>query len=78
MAGKGPSEDTVFKVKVEGYAGPDVQTARRAALQPKGAARAKALRQERAWIILSCDWKVSAWMLGSSLYFHCLYFPSQP
>ena len=55
MAGKGPSEDTVFKVKVEGDAGPDVQTARRAAVQPRGAARAKALRQERAWIILSCD-----------------------
>ena len=30
----------------------------RAALQAKEAARAKALRQERAWIILSCDWRL--------------------
>lgn len=36
VAEEGPPGDTVFKVKVEGYAGPDVQTARRAALQPKG------------------------------------------
>ena len=52
MAGEGPSEDIAFKVKIEGCVGPVVQKPGRTALQAKGIACAKPLRQERAWIIL--------------------------
>lgn len=35
MAGKSPSEDTAFEVKIEGYAGPDVQSTKEQHCRPR-------------------------------------------
>lgn len=56
MAGEGPSEDIVFKVKTEGCVGLDVQKAGRTALQAKGNSMCKGSEAGRGLdYFKSCD-----------------------